>query len=75
MRLGRVRGFCPQRDNRAEGADCRGENAGNPLFFVARGEKPASLSIVERESGGESDTYECGPIQKRETKNTNRPRR
>jgi hypothetical protein len=50
-----------------------GENGGNPLFFVAREENPASLSIVKRESGGEVDPYEGGPIQKRETRSTTQP--
>ncbi len=52
-----------------------GENAGEPLFFVARAEKSASLSIVKRESGGEADIYGGGPIQKRETTTHNLPRR
>jgi hypothetical protein len=49
-------------------ANGRWENAGESLFFVAHSEKSASLTTVERESGGESDLYGDRPIQKRETR-------
>lgn len=54
--------------NGAGGSARRGENARDPLFFVAHSEKPAMIHNVKRESGGESDPYEGRPIQKRETK-------
>ena len=65
----------PERETELERQLTEEKNAWNPLFFVAQSEKPAIIHNVERESGGEVDLYGGGPIQKRETRNTNRPRR
>lgn len=65
--------FPPERETELVGQLTEGENAWNHLFFVAQSEKPVMIHNVERESGGEVDLYGGGPIQKRETRNTNRP--